>query len=182
MFPKSGKRFLEKNMLNQRVLERLQLGVLRTRSSAGAANGIGLSEGAPAFRLTGNMVKLPQKSLCVLLGAAFAIAAGLSARAEELTARLPPYRPKIGEERVYRIEIETSADSHGLTKVGEKSVRGEFANSLTVLESTPTGFKMRWRLSPKEPPPGQPAEGETPPAQVIPLPLFDARKEAEKWW
>jgi len=33
-----------------------------------------------------------------------------------------------------------------------------------------------------EPPPGQPAEGETPPAQVIPLPLFDARKEAEKWW
>ena len=23
---------------------------------------------------------------------------------------------------------------------------------------------------------------ETPPAQVIPLPLFDARKEAEKWW
>jgi sarcosine oxidase gamma subunit len=32
--------------------------------------------------------------------------------------------------------------------------------------------------------PGQPAEteSETPPAQVIPLPLFDARKEAEKWW
>ena len=31
---------------------------------------------------------------------------------------------------------------------------------------------------------GQPAEtgSETPPAQVIPLPLFDARKEAEKWW
>jgi putative transposase len=30
----------------------------------------------------------------------------------------------------------------------------------------------------------QPAEtgSETPPAQVIPLPLFDARKEAEKWW
>jgi transposase InsO family protein len=28
----------------------------------------------------------------------------------------------------------------------------------------------------------QPAEAETPPAQVIPLPLFDARKEAEKWW
>jgi hypothetical protein len=30
----------------------------------------------------------------------------------------------------------------------------------------------------------QPAETETgtPPAQVIPLPLFDARKEAEKWW
>ena len=25
-------------------------------------------------------------------------------------------------------------------------------------------------------------ESETPPAQVIPLPLFDARKEAEKWW
>jgi putative transposase len=25
-------------------------------------------------------------------------------------------------------------------------------------------------------------ETETPPAQVIPLPLFDARKEAEKWW
>jgi hypothetical protein len=25
-------------------------------------------------------------------------------------------------------------------------------------------------------------EAETPPAQVIPLPLFDARKEAEKWW
>jgi hypothetical protein len=30
--------------------------------------------------------------------------------------------------------------------------------------------------------PGQPAEAETPPAQVMPLPLFDARKEAEKWW
>ena len=32
--------------------------------------------------------------------------------------------------------------------------------------------------------PGQPAEtgSETPPAQVIPLPLFNARKEAEKWW
>jgi putative transposase len=32
--------------------------------------------------------------------------------------------------------------------------------------------------------PGQPAGtgSETPPAQVIPLPLFDARKEAEKWW
>jgi putative transposase len=29
---------------------------------------------------------------------------------------------------------------------------------------------------------GQPAETETTPAQVIPLPLFDARKEAEKWW
>jgi hypothetical protein len=29
---------------------------------------------------------------------------------------------------------------------------------------------------------GQPAEAETPPAPVIPLPLFDARKEAEKWW
>jgi putative transposase len=28
----------------------------------------------------------------------------------------------------------------------------------------------------------QPAEAEAPPAQVIPLPLFDARKEAEKWW
>jgi hypothetical protein len=25
-------------------------------------------------------------------------------------------------------------------------------------------------------------ESETGPAQVIPLPLFDARKEAEKWW
>ena len=40
-------------------------------------------------------------------------------------------------------------------------------------------------------PPGRPmarteqageTESETPPAQVIPLPLFDARKEAEKWW
>jgi hypothetical protein len=29
---------------------------------------------------------------------------------------------------------------------------------------------------------GQPAEAEATPAQVIPLPLFDARKEAEKWW
>jgi putative transposase len=29
---------------------------------------------------------------------------------------------------------------------------------------------------------GQPAEAETTAAQVIPLPLFDARKEAEKWW
>jgi putative transposase len=29
---------------------------------------------------------------------------------------------------------------------------------------------------------GQAAEAETTPAQVIPLPLFDARKEAEKWW
>jgi putative transposase len=29
---------------------------------------------------------------------------------------------------------------------------------------------------------GQPAEAEAPPAQVIPLVLFDARKEAEKWW
>jgi len=29
---------------------------------------------------------------------------------------------------------------------------------------------------------GQAAEAETAPAQVIPLPLFDARKEAEKWW
>jgi putative transposase len=28
----------------------------------------------------------------------------------------------------------------------------------------------------------QAAETETAPAQVIPLPLFDARKEAEKWW
>jgi putative transposase len=28
----------------------------------------------------------------------------------------------------------------------------------------------------------QPAPAETAPAQVIPLPLFDARKEAEKWW
>jgi hypothetical protein len=30
----------------------------------------------------------------------------------------------------------------------------------------------------------QPAEAgnETPPGKVIPLPLFDARKEAEKWW
>ena len=26
------------------------------------------------------------------------------------------------------------------------------------------------------------AGSESPPAQVIPLPLFDARKEAEKWW
>jgi hypothetical protein len=32
--------------------------------------------------------------------------------------------------------------------------------------------------------PAEPAETESeiPPAQVIPLPLFDARKEAEKWW
>ena len=29
---------------------------------------------------------------------------------------------------------------------------------------------------------GQPAPAETAPAEVIPLPLFDARKEAEKWW
>ena len=29
---------------------------------------------------------------------------------------------------------------------------------------------------------GQPPEAEATPAQVIPLPLFDARKEAEKWW
>jgi putative transposase len=29
---------------------------------------------------------------------------------------------------------------------------------------------------------GQPAGAETLPAQVIPLPLFDARKEAETWW
>jgi hypothetical protein len=29
---------------------------------------------------------------------------------------------------------------------------------------------------------GQPAEAEATSAQVIPLPLFDARKEAEKWW
>jgi putative transposase len=29
---------------------------------------------------------------------------------------------------------------------------------------------------------GQTAGAETPPAEVIPLPLFDARKEAEKWW
>jgi len=101
------------------------------------------------------MVKLPQKGFCALLGAALALAGGFPAWAEELTTRLPPYRPKIGEERVYRVEIETSADSHGLTKVGEKSLRGEFSNSLTVLESTPTGFKMRWRLSPKEPPQGQ---------------------------
>ena len=28
----------------------------------------------------------------------------------------------------------------------------------------------------------QAAEAETTPARVIPLPLFDARKEAEKWW
>jgi hypothetical protein len=28
----------------------------------------------------------------------------------------------------------------------------------------------------------QETETEIPPAQVIPLPLFDARKEAEKWW
>jgi hypothetical protein len=28
----------------------------------------------------------------------------------------------------------------------------------------------------------QPAQAETPPAEVIPLPLFDARKEAKKWW
>jgi putative transposase len=37
-----------------------------------------------------------------------------------------------------------------------------------------------------EDPAGQPtrreAEAETTPAQVIPLPMFDARKEAEKWW
>jgi putative transposase len=29
---------------------------------------------------------------------------------------------------------------------------------------------------------GQPAAAETPAGQVIPLPLFDARKEADKWW
>ncbi len=33
-----------------------------------------------------------------------------------------------------------------------------------------------------EQPAGQEAETTTAPAQVIPLPLFDARKEAEKWW
>ena len=33
-----------------------------------------------------------------------------------------------------------------------------------------------------EQPPGQPPEAEAPPAEVIPLPLFDARKEAGKWW
>jgi putative transposase len=31
-------------------------------------------------------------------------------------------------------------------------------------------------------PAGEAAEAEAAPAQVIPLPLFDARKEAEKWW
>jgi len=31
-------------------------------------------------------------------------------------------------------------------------------------------------------PAGRDAETETAPAEVIPLPLFDARKEAEKWW
>lgn len=35
---------------------------------------------------------------------------------------------------------------------------------------------------PAEQPAGPAAETKTPPAQVIPLPLFDARKEAEKWW
>ena len=29
---------------------------------------------------------------------------------------------------------------------------------------------------------GQEGEAEIPPGQVVPLPLFDARKEAEKWW
>jgi len=33
-----------------------------------------------------------------------------------------------------------------------------------------------------EPPPAEAAETGTTPARVIPLPLFDARKEAEKWW
>jgi putative transposase len=33
-----------------------------------------------------------------------------------------------------------------------------------------------------EQPAGQEAETTTAPTQVIPLPLFDARKEAEKWW
>ena len=28
----------------------------------------------------------------------------------------------------------------------------------------------------------QTREAEATPAEVIPLPLFDARKEAEKWW
>ena len=102
------------------------------------------------------MVNPVKRSFCAVLGAALVLAGRPSAQAEELTMRLPPFRPKIGVERVYRVEIETSADSHGLTKVGEKTLRGEFANSLTVLEPAPTGFKMRWRLSPKEPPPGQP--------------------------
>jgi hypothetical protein len=106
------------------------------------------------------MVKLPPKAVRALLGAGLVLASALAAGAEELTTRLPPYRPKIGEERVYRVEIETSADSHGLTRVGEKTVRAEFTNSLTVLESTPEGFKIRWRLSPKEPPPGQPGLAE----------------------
>jgi hypothetical protein len=102
------------------------------------------------------MVELPRRSFAALFAAALVLAGQPLARAEELTTRLPPYRPQIGQERVYRVEIETSADSHGLTKVGEKSLRGEFTNSLTVLSLTPTGFKMRWRLSPQETPPGQP--------------------------
>ena len=102
------------------------------------------------------MVKSFKSSFCVLLGAALVLAGRVSAQAEDLTTRLPAYRPKLGVERIYRVEIETSADSHGLTRVGEKTLRGEFTNSLTVLEPALNGFKMRWRLSPKEPPPGQP--------------------------
>ncbi len=102
------------------------------------------------------MVKSIKRGFCFLLGATLVLAAWPSAQAAELTMRLPPYRPKLGVERDYHVEIETSADLHGLTKVGEKTLRGEFTNTQTVMEPTLDGFKMRWRLSPKEPPPGQP--------------------------
>ena len=48
----------------------------------------------------------------------------------------------------------------------------------------PPGRRRRGLRRPADGRAEQPAEteSETPPAQVIPLPLFDARKEAEKWW
>ena len=78
---------------------------------------------------------------------------------------------------------------HALTAfpAGRRAHRGHRCPAVAPPGTRPGRRRRGRRPWPGRPAPapgsrGQRAETETPPAQVIPLPLFDARKEAEKWW
>lgn len=83
------------------------------------------------------------------LRALFAVGLGLwlapPAAAEDLSVRVPAYRPTLEQETSYRVEVEASVDSHGLLG-GAGAMTSVFHDRLTVVSAGADGFQMRWRI------------------------------------
>jgi len=80
-----------------------------------------------------------------LLAAALCLALLPPAAAQDLSLRVPAYRPTLEQETRYRVEVEASVDSHGLLG-GAGAMTSVFHDRLTVLSAGVEGFQMRWRI------------------------------------